>query len=251
MLSNAIGIDVGGTGIKAAIVEIRTGELLTERLRVETPAGGEPNDIAAACNGLIEQLAAPSNLTVGLCFPAVVTHGITRSAANVSDAWIGLKAEKLFTKALSRNTHVLNDADAAGVAEMKFGAGRKAKGVTIMTTLGTGIGSALFLNKKLVPNTELGHLDIGEIRDFEQYASFAQMEAEGLSFEQWAERLEIFYAHLERLFSPDLFIVGGGISKSHESFLPLITTNAPIVPATTRNAAGIIGAAAMAAKVLK
>jgi len=174
MLSNAIGIDVGGTGIKAAIVDIRTGELLTERLRVETPAGGEPKDIAAACNGL------------------------------------------------------LNDADAAGVAEMKFGAGRKAKGVTIMTTLGTGIGSALFLNKKLVPNTELGHLDIGAIRDFEQYASFAQMEAEGLSFEQWAERLEIFYAHLERLFSPDLFIVG-----------------------TTRNAAGIIGAAAMAAKVLK
>ena len=133
---------------------------------------------------------------------------------------------------------------------MRFGAGKKAKGLTIMTTLGTGIGSALFLSKRLIPNAELGHLDIGEIQDFEKYASSGVMEAEGLSFEQWAERLQIFYSHLEMLFSPDLFIVGGGISKSHEQFLPLLKLQTEIIPAKTRNAAGIIGAAAMATKVM-
>lgn len=250
MNSSAIGIDVGGSGIKGAIVDIRSGELLTERIRVETPAGGSPKDIAQVCKQLVLDLGAEKELTVGVCFPAVVTHGITRSAANVSDDWVGLNAERLFKKALGRKTHVLNDADAAGVAEMRFGAGRKAKGMTIMTTLGTGIGSALFLNKRLIPNAELGHLDIGEVQDFEKFASSAAMEREGLNFEEWAARLQIFYSHLEMLFSPDLFIVGGGISKSHEQFLPLLKLNAPIVPALTRNSAGIIGAAAMATKVI-
>lgn len=250
MNSSAVGIDIGGSGIKAAVVDIRSGELLSERLRIETPEGGRPSDIAEVCKQLILDLEVPKELTVGVCFPAVVSHGVTKSAANVSQEWIGLKAERLFNKSLGRKTHVLNDADAAGVAEMRFGAGKKAKGLTIMTTLGTGIGSALFLSKRLIPNAELGHLDIGEIQDFEKYASSGVMEAEGLSFEQWAERLQIFYSHLEMLFSPDLFIVGGGISKSHEQFLPLLKLQTEIIPAKTRNAAGIIGAAAMATKVM-
>lgn len=245
MAKKAIGIDVGGTGIKAAIVDTKSGELLSERLRVETPSGGEPADIANAVSKLVDRLTPKPHWAAGVCFPAVVNHGFTQSAANVSEAWIGLNAHELFESSLQRHVHVLNDADAAGVAEMKFGAGKGAKGLTIMTTLGTGIGSALFYNGVLIPNSELGHLEIdGE--DGEYRAAFSAKEREGLSFVEWAKRLERYYKTLERLFTPDLIIVGGGISKSHEEFLPLINLKTKIVPAATKNAAGIIGAAAIA-----
>jgi polyphosphate glucokinase len=242
----AIGIDIGGTGIKAALVDIKRGELVSERIRVETPAGGEPEAIAEACKSIIESLGVSHrNYPVGLCFPAVVKHGFTQSAANVSKRWIGLNADELFDKTLNRHTHVINDADAAGLAEVKFGAGMGSHGLTIMTTLGTGIGTALFYNGVLIPNAELGHLEIEGV-DYETKAAYSAMEREGLSFEKWAVRLQKYYSTLERLLVPDLFIVGGGVSKNHERFLPLLKLKTPIVAATTKNSAGIIGAASLA-----
>ena len=163
----------------------------------------------------------------------------------MSDRWIGLDADELFSNTLNRHVHVINDADAAGVAEVKFGAGRKRSGLTVMTTLGTGIGSALFYNGVLIPNAELGHLEIEGV-DYETRASFAAMERDQLSFEEWAERLQLYYSTLEKLLTPDLFIVGGGVSKSHEQFLPLLKLKTEIVPAALQNSAGIIGAAALA-----
>lgn len=248
MTKKAIGIDIGGTGIKGALVDLRTGELIGKRLRYETPAGGHPADIAAVVSTLVKDLKVNVRLIpVGICFPAVVRHGITLSAANVSKEWIGFDAEALFSKTLGRTVHVINDADAAGVAEMKFGAGKGRTGVVIMTTLGTGIGTAIFNDGILVPNAELGHLEI-EAVDYETKASFAAKERENLSWKQWAARLQVYYSTLEKLFSPDLIIIGGGVSKQHEEFIPLIKLNSELAPALKRNNAGILGAASLAWK---
>jgi polyphosphate glucokinase len=248
MAKVSIGIDIGGTGIKAALVNVKAGELAGERIRVETPPGGRPDDIAEVVRSLIESLDPKGSAkSVGICFPAVVQHGVTLSAANVSKEWINLDADKLFTKVVGREVHVINDADAAGVAEMKFGAGRKETGLAILTTLGTGIGTALFIDGELVPNTELGHLEIDGV-DYETKAAFSAKEREELDWEQWADRLQRYYSKLEALFTPDLFIVGGGVSKEHEFFLPLLKLKTPIVPATLKNNAGIIGAARVASK---
>ena len=248
MAKVSVGIDIGGTGIKAALVDVKAGELVGERLRVETPPGGRPEDIAEVVRNLIETLD-PKGIakSVGICFPAVVQHGVTLSAANVSKEWINLDADKLFTKVVGREVYLINDADAAGVAEMKFGAGRKESGLAILTTLGTGIGTALFINGELVPNTELGHLEIDGV-DYETKAAFSAKERENLDWDQWAERLQRYYSKLEALFTPDLFIVGGGVSKEHEFFLPLLKLKTPIVPAVLKNNAGIIGAARVASK---
>ncbi len=251
MSKKAIGIDIGGTGIKGAVVNLKDGSLIGERVRHETPAGGKPGDIAKVVAKLISELPnAKSDMLVGICFPAIVRNGITMSAANVSKEWIGLDADALFTQELKRPVHVINDADAAGVAEIKFGAGQDVEGLVIMTTLGTGIGSALFMNGKLVPNAELGHLEIQGV-DYESKASFAAKEREELSWSDWAKRLQIYYSTLERLFTPDLIIVGGGVSKQHEEFLPLLNLSTPIVAAHKRNNAGILGAAALAKKASK
>jgi polyphosphate glucokinase len=251
MAKVSIGIDIGGTGIKAALVDVKAGELAGERLRVETPPGGRPDDIAEVVRSLVESLDPKGQAkSVGICFPAVVQHGVTLSAANVSKEWINLDADKLFTTVVGREVHVINDADAAGVAEMKFGAGRKETGLAILTTLGTGIGTALFIDGELVPNTELGHLEIDGV-DYETKAAFSAKEREELDWEQWADRLQRYYSKLEALFTPDLFIVGGGVSKEHEFFLPLLKLKTPIVPATLKNNAGIIGAARVASKNVK
>lgn len=248
MAKVAIGIDIGGTGIKGALVDVKKGELIGERLRVETPTGGRPNDIAGVVRELITALDPKSeSVAIGICFPAVVQHGVTKSAANVSKEWIGLDADELFTRLIGKPVHLINDADAAGVAEMKFGVGKKAKGVVMMTTLGTGIGSALFIDGRLVPNTELGHIEIGGI-DYETKAAYSAKERENLDWRQWAERLQTYYKKLENLFSPDLLVVGGGVSKEHEDFLPLLSLETDIVPAKLRNSAGIIGAAMVALK---
>jgi polyphosphate glucokinase len=245
MSKKAVGIDIGGTGIKGALVSTKTGELRSERIKLGTPEGGEPEAIAEVVREIAAAVDDKPERSLGICFPAVVKHGITQSAANVSDRWIGLDADELFSNTLNRHVHVINDADAAGVAEVKFGAGRKRSGLTIMTTLGTGIGSALFYNGVLIPNAELGHLEIEGV-DYETRASFAAMERDQLSFEEWAERLQLYYSTLERLLTPDLFIVGGGVSKSYEQFLPLLKLKTEIVPAALENSAGIIGAAALA-----
>jgi polyphosphate glucokinase len=248
MGKQAIGIDIGGTGIKGALVDLRDGVLLGDRFRVETPSGGQPEDIAKVVATLVRDIPGVNrNTSIGICFPAVVQHGVTMSAANVSKDWIGLDADHLFESTLNRRVHVVNDADAAGYAEIKFGAGKRRDGLILMTTLGTGIGTALFMNGKLVPNAELGHLEIDGV-DYETKASFAAKERENLSWEKWAERLQKYYSTLERLFSPDLIIVGGGVSKEHANFLPLLQLKTEILPAVKRNNAGILGAAALGVK---
>lgn len=248
MAKTAIGIDVGGTGIKGALVDVKKGELVSERLKYPTPEGGEPEDIADVVKQIaIELDGEKSDLEIGICFPAVVKHGITKSAANVSKRWINLDAEALFSKVLGKKVLVVNDADAAGYAEIRFGAAKNQDGLVIMTTLGTGIGGAIFIDGELVPNAELGHIEIDGV-DYETKASFAAKERENLSFKDWAKRLQKYYSTLEKLFTPDLFIVGGGVSKQHEEFLPLLKLDTEIVPAKKRNSAGIIGAAALASR---
>ena len=244
----AIGIDIGGSGIKAAVVNLDRGELHSDRIRISTPDAGNPNEIAEICKSLATALDEEHRLPIGICFPAVVRRGVTVSAANVSDDWINLNAEQLFSKVLGQEIEVLNDADAAGLAEMEFGAGKDQAGLVIMTTLGTGIGSAIFYDQVLVPNSELGHLDIGNVMNIETYASSAALERENLSYQQWAKRLDVFYQHVEKIFSPDLFIIGGGVSKDHAEFLPLLNLETPVVAAMTKNSAGIIGAALGAIK---
>jgi polyphosphate glucokinase len=243
--NTAVGVDIGGTGVKAALVDVESGELLSDRVKVPTPEGGEPDAIRDAVVSLVDRLDVGRHTPIGVTFPAIVRHGRTMSAANVSKAWIGLAAEQLFEEALGRDIHFVNDADAAGFAEDHYGAAKDASGLVIMTTLGTGIGGALIYNGVLIPNAELGHLEL-DGHDAETRASNKVRETEGLSWEAWAERLQRYYSHLEFIFSPDLFVVGGGVSKSSEKFLPLLQLATPIVPAKLRNNAGIIGAAALA-----
>ncbi|MGO4691652.1 polyphosphate--glucose phosphotransferase [Glaciibacter sp. 2TAF33] len=246
--TTAIGIDIGGTGIKGAVVDLATGELLSDRVKLATPKGGRPKDIVETTRKLLETVSAgATDLPIGVCFPAVVKNGHTMSAANVSEDWIGLAAEDLFEKGLSRRIHFVNDADAAGYAESQFGAAKGEPGVVLLTTLGTGIGSALLNDGVLVPNTELGHLEI-DGHDYETKAAYSAKEREDLSWEKWARRLQKYYTTLEALFSPDLFVVGGGVSKNHADFLPLLDLRTRIVPAVHRNNAGILGAAALAVK---
>jgi len=245
-MSTAIGIDIGGTGIKGALVDLDSGELASERVKRPTPDGGEPAGIIEMVREIVDEIGDEYVTHLGICFPAIVLDGRTMSAANVSDAWIDLDADAAFSAALGRDIHFVNDADAAGFAEARFGAARDVRGLVIMTTLGTGIGSALIYRGVLIPNSELGHLEI-DGANAESRAANSAREREDLSFEQWAQRLQRYYSHVEFLFSPSLFVVGGGISKQHEEFLPLLDLRTPIVPAELRNNAGIIGAAALAA----
>jgi polyphosphate glucokinase len=247
MSKKAVGIDIGGTGIKGAIVDVKSGSLLSDRLRYETPEGGTPKAIASTLKELISRLPNAKGLPVGICFPAVVKNGVTMSAANVSKDWIGLDADRLFEKELRTTVHVINDADAAGLAEAKYGAAAKQKGLVVVTTLGTGIGTALIYNGKLIPNSELGHLEIDGV-DYESKAAYSAKERENLTWVQWAKRLQKYYSTLEALLTPDLFIVGGGVSKEYEEFLTLLQLKTPIVPAENRNSAGIMGAAYWAKK---
>jgi polyphosphate glucokinase len=245
-MAKALGIDIGGTGIKGALVDTLTGELVTDRIKLPTPPGGLPKDIIATVLQLIEQLGGVDpQVPVGVCFPAVVKNGVTMSAANVSKLWIGLPAESLFEKALGRGIRFVNDADAAGYAEARYGAARGVAGLVILTTLGTGIGTALIYDGVLIPNSELGHLQLHG-KDVETRTAYAAKERLNLSWREWAGRLQEYYLHLEALFTPDLFIVGGGVSKSYAEFLPLMRLNTLIVPAVHRNNAGILGAAALA-----
>ena len=247
MTTTAVGIDIGGTGIKGAIVDVATGELLTDRMKLPTPEGGKPDDILDTVLALFDEIGdIGADAHVGVCFPAIVLGGRTMSAANVSKKWIGLEAETLFEQKLGRDIHFVNDADAAGIAEARYGAAVGAKGLTILTTLGTGIGSAMLFNGELIPNSELGHLQL-DGQDAEHLASTSAKEKEDLSWKRWAKRLQRYYEHLELLFSPDLILVGGGVSKSADEFLPLLDLRTPIIPAALRNNAGIIGAAALAA----
>ncbi len=242
----ALGIDIGGTGIKGALVDVETGELLSDRIKHATPEGGSPAGIAQVVLDVIDELGGiPTEAPVGVCFPAVVRRGTTMSAANVSKEWIGLEAEKFFEKHLGRDITFINDADAAGVAEARFGAAMGRNGLVVLTTLGTGIGSALLFDGALIPNSELGHLEMNGA-DAEDQAAYSAKEREDLSWAEWTERLQQYYELIEKVLTPDLLIVGGGVSKNHEEFLPLLRLDTPIVPAVLRNNAGIVGAATLA-----
>ncbi|MDP9417825.1 MAG: ROK family protein [Actinomycetota bacterium] len=243
-MHQGFGIDIGGSGIKGAPVDLTTGQLAAERHRIPTPQPSRPDAVADVVAQVVRHFGWTG--PVGVTFPAVVTHGVTRTAANVDKSWIGTDAARVFSDAVGQPVTVVNDADAAGVAEVAFGAARGRDGVVIVTTLGTGIGSALLLDGRLVPNTELGHLEI-DGADAETRASDAAREREDLSWPDWAKRLQRFYGHLEFLFSPDLFVVGGGVSKKAHKFLPLLDLRTEIVPAGLKNEAGIVGVAMLAA----
>lgn len=235
------GIDFGGSGIKGAPVDLAAGDFAGERVKIATPRPATPAAVAEVFAELLGRFPA-SDAPVGVTVPGVVRHGVVRSAANIDPAWVGTDADALFTRALGRDVHVVNDADAAGLAEAEYGAARGRRGLVVVTTLGTGIGSALIHNGVLVPNSELGHLEV-EGHDAESRAANSAREAEGLSWAEWAARLTVYYRTVERLLSPDLFVVGGGVSKDSEHFLPLVDIETDIVPARLRNRAGIIGAA--------
>ena len=238
---HAFGIDIGGTGIKGAPVDVATGKLLTDRQKIPTPRPAQPDAVA----DVVKQLTTSFSWSgpVGITFPGVVVDGVTRTAANLDPAWIGVDAGELFGQAAGNPVRVLNDADAAGVAEMTFGAGVGERGTVLMLTFGTGIGSALFTEGVLVPNTEFGHIEIGG-HDAEKRASERAKELHDLSWGKWAGRVEQYLQHVEALLSPHLIIVGGGVSKSSDKWVPRLTgIRARIVPATLLNNAGIVGAA--------
>ncbi|MDQ1725973.1 MAG: polyphosphate glucokinase [Frankiaceae bacterium] len=235
------GLDIGGTGIKGAPVDVTRGSLAGERVRVMTPHPATPDAVAQVCAGLVE-LAGYSGL-LGVTYPGVVKGGRAMTAANVDGDWIGADIEGLLGKATGCDVVAVNDADAAGLAEVRFGAGKGVAGVVVVVTLGTGIGTGVFLDGALLPNSELGHLEIGGV-DYEDMAADSAREREDLSWEHWArDRVSTYLSHLEALLWPDLFIVGGGASKKSEKWLPFVRAKTPIVPATLLNSAGIIGAA--------
>lgn len=238
-----LGIDIGGSGVKGAPVDTARGELLDERFRVPTP---QPADVESVVDAVAEVAAKFEGYdSVGVTFPGVVVDGVTRTAANVHKSWIDAPAAQLFTERLGKPVTVLNDADAAGAAEVAFGAGRDQSGLIMMVTLGTGIGTALFLDGVLLPNTELGHLEI-DGKDAELIAADRVREAEDMSWEKYAHRVSKYLRHVEMLLSPRLFIIGGGVSKKADKYFPLLEIRTPVVAATLLNNAGIIGAAVSA-----
>jgi polyphosphate glucokinase len=243
-MAHMLGIDIGGTGIKAAPVDLEAGTLVAERVRVDTPDPSLPEAVASAVAELVVDFGWTG--PAGITFPGVVDEGIIRTAANVDKAWVGTDARELFGKATGLAVRVINDADAAGLAEMRFGAGAGERGTALMLTLGTGIGSALFINGTLVPNTELGHIEIRG-KEAEKRASEMVREQEDLSWGKWAERVDEYLHYLEKLLSPKLIIIGGGVSRRSDKFLPLLTgLRARVVPAALHNDAGIVGAATVA-----
>jgi polyphosphate glucokinase len=237
------GIDIGGTGMKAAIVDRARGVLVSDRFRIDTPKPATPEAMAAVVAQLIEHhgWSGPA----GVAFPAVVHNGIVKSAANIDPTWLHVDADALFTEVCGHDVHMINDADAAGLAEVRVGAGVGRAGVVMMLTFGTGIGSGLFVDGRLVPNTELGHLELDGF-DAETRAAASARKREKLSWSEWAGRVEHYLRHVERLFSPDLFIVGGGASKQPARWLPNLDIETEIVPAQLANNAGIVGAAMVA-----
>ncbi len=242
-----LGIDIGGSGIKGALVDTEKGEMVTDRVRIPTPQPSRPQAVIGVIKQIVDHFAYSGPIGVGI--PCIVINGVTLSAANIDDEWIGFAAQQAMSEATGCPVILGNDADVAGLAEMRFGAGRGQMGTVMIFTLGTGIGSAVFVNGRIVPNTELGHVYLrNQKKDAEAYAAERIRDEKNLSWKQWGKRLNTYFQHMEFLFSPELFIIGGGISKQHAEFLPYIKTRAPMVPAELRNEAGIVGAAVLAAE---
>ena len=238
-----LGVDIGGTGIKAAIIETQTGELVSEHKRIPTPKPATPQNIAESLSQFVTEFAWSG--PIGCGFPATVHHGIAYSASNIDPSWINTDAQTLFSQVTGQPCFVVNDADAAGMAEMRFGAGQNNRGVTILLTIGTGIGSAVFVNGQLHPNTELGHVRFGD-SIAERYCAESVRIKLNLSWQEWGTRFNEYLNHLEFVFNPDRFIIGGGIAEHMTQFQPYLHTKALILPARSLNQAGIIGAALFA-----
>lgn len=246
---NPLGIDVGGSGIKGAPVDLAKGEFSQKRLRIGTPAVSTPEAVCDVIAQVVDHFDdVRSDSPIGVTIPGVVQHGVVKTAANIDKSWIGCEIETLLEERLQHDVVVVNDADAAGVGELQFGAAKGHDGLVVLTTLGTGIGTAIFNRGVLVPNSELGHLEIDGV-DAETVAASSAKTREDLSYPEWAERLQKYYRHLEDLLWPDLIVVGGGVSKDHDQFLPLLDLRTPIIPAVLKNKAGIIGAAVLATSV--
>ncbi len=240
---HAFGIDIGGSGMKAAPVDLATGELVSERYRIDTPQPATPEAMAEVVVELVRHHAWTGS--VGCAFPAVVRNGIVGSAANIDESWLRVDADRIFTEALGQQVHMINDADAAGLAEVRFGPEAARHGVVMMLTFGTGIGSGLFVDGTLVPNTELGHLEL-DGHDAERRAAASARKRDDLTWEEWGKRVHHYLEHVEALFSPDLFIIGGGASKRPERWLDQVDIATEIVVASMANNAGIVGAALIA-----
>ena len=243
-----LGIDVGGTGVKSAIVETMTGELLSEKHRIETPRPATPKAVAEVLKALLKQHQWKG--PVGMGFPAAIQHGISRTAANVDKSFIGLPIADYFSQETGCEFFVANDADVAGMAEMRFGAGKNNAGVVLIITIGTGLGTALFSDGHLLPNTELGHVLLENGHGAERYASEAVRVTKALKWKEWGERLNLYLGTMESLLWPDLIVLGGGVSEKLHKFLPMLTTKAPVVAASFLNRAGIVGAALFAEEAL-
>jgi polyphosphate glucokinase len=239
----ALGIDIGGSGMKAALVDLDAGRMTTDRQRIATPQPATPDAMADVVRQLCEHFEWTGS--VGVAFPTIVRNGVARSAANIDPSWIDTDIDAVFTKASGCDVHVINDADAAGIAEVRFGAGRGHDGVVLMLTFGTGIGSGLFHDGVLVPNTEFGHLEL-DGHDAESRAAASARDRDDLSWAEWAQRVDRYIDHVARLVSPDLIIVGGGVSKRADRWLPHLTVDVPLVVAEMHNSAGIVGAALIA-----
>ncbi|WP_392545356.1 polyphosphate--glucose phosphotransferase [Oryzobacter telluris] len=244
-----LGIDVGGSGIKGAPVDLGKGEFAQKRLRIDTPSVSTPEAVCDVIAQVVDHFdEVRSDSPIGVTIPGVVQHGVVKTAANIDKSWIGCEIEKLLEDRLQHDVVVVNDADAAGVGELHFGAAKGHDGLVVLTTLGTGIGTAIFNRGVLVPNSELGHLEIDGV-DAETIAASSAKTREDLSYEEWAARLQQYYRRLEDLLWPDLIVVGGGVSKDSDQFLPLLDLRTEIIPATLKNKAGIIGAAVLATGV--
>ena len=239
-----LGIDVGGSGIKGALIETTTGELISERIRLASPQPATPDAVGTVLQSLVEQHHWSGPLGIG--FPAAIQQGIARTAANIDATFIGLPVADYFSQHTGCRAYVANDADMAGLAEMRLGAGRDVTGVVLIVTIGTGLGTALFSNGHLLPNTELGHILLDNGQEAERYASEAVREACGLKWKVWGDRLNHYLNTMEQLFWPDLIVLGGGASKKLDKFTAQITVQAPVVPARFLNQAGMIGAALFA-----
>ncbi|MEU0501013.1 polyphosphate--glucose phosphotransferase [Nocardia sp. NPDC005998] len=238
---HAFGIDIGGSGVKGAAVDLTTGELVHKRIKIATPQPSTPQAVTDAVTELVAQAGWEG--PVGITLPSVVLEGVAQTAANIDKAWIGTDARTLFSEALGgRAVTVLNDADAAGLAEDRYGAAKEFDGLVVLLTFGTGIGSALLFQGTLVPNSELGHLEIGGMES-EHRAAASVKDRDGLSFAQWAAEVSIVLSGLEKLFWPKVFVAGGGISRDAEQWIPLLTNRTQVIPAHLENTAGIVGAA--------
>ena len=244
-----LGIDVGGTGIKAAIVDTATGDLLCERIRIATPRPATPKAIGSALQGLVRQLQWSG--PIGMGFPAAIQHGIARTAANIDKSFIGLPVAEFFSAQTGCPVFVANDADVAGMAEMHFGAGRDERGVVLIVTIGTGLGIALFIDGHLLPNTELGHLLLENGVEAEKYASETVRVTKELKWKDWGARFNLYLTTMEKLLWPDLIVLGGGVSAKLHKFSPQLTTQVPVVAASFLNQAGIVGAALFAEQELR